>query len=332
MNWFKTLRLYDPDDTDPTDDNDGKESPPPVGGGTAPAAVGMDTVVTLADGSKTTVGELAKAKSERDALQGDVNTIFSGAASKEEKIEATRRRLQGTGKYGQAEIEQYLAQAYSEGVDEDDDDDDEEEDNDNSQGGGDNQMSDERLERLEEAQRRQNVEMLKGKLEGALSFQLDNHPGVGSLLEKAEAIARLKNTDRATGRVDEGKVKESVEKAKGQVRKQMERALLERVKDRRGRQGAFSPEFFQEESGDAAKDVVSLFQTALVDLDMIGKVPDTVSGSEEFTALEGKKPAPAPKFDESDPETWDVQKQVSSFTEDRLMRLAAEASTGESRV
>jgi hypothetical protein len=308
-----------------------------------------NTVITLDDGTTTTIGELLEARRDledqkayskelRDELD-NVGLLFRSDVTPDVRREAVRRTLKTQG-YDDHQINAYI-QATSGGTAEggegegegdgyvDDspggtgsEDEIEEielpglEDEDPSGGTQEDDMNNQLQEQLE-AQRaelhRMRVRELRDNLNRALENTMKKNPEVQKLLEAAKSL-----------RGDEG-----VRQAETTLRGQLERQALERMQSRRSQAGTFEDAWMEEEVGKAVEPVVGTFRSVIGDLDRLGRTTETADGLDAQEILKSK-PVPAPEW-KPGVDFSTLEGQVKDFAADTISRALA-ASPSESAI
>jgi hypothetical protein len=305
-----------------------------------------NTVITLEDGSTTTLGELMSARTELEAQKNytqelreeleNVGLLFRSDVEPGVRREAVRRALKTQG-YEDSQIEAYIqatgAAADDEGyVDDspggtdpegeieglDEVEEIELPDIDDGTSGGDpeDDMSNELQAQLE-AQRaelhRMRVRELRDNLNRALENTMKKNPEVQKLLEAAKSL-----------RGDEG-----VRQAETTLRGQLERQALERMQSRRSQAGTFEDSWMEEEVGKAVEPVVGTFRSVIGDLDRLGRSSETADGLDAQEILKSK-PVPAPEW-KPGVDFSTLEGQVKDFAADTISRALA-ASPSESAI
>lgn len=298
-----------------------------------------NTVITLDDGTTTTIGELLAARSELDAQKqytqelrdelDNVGLLFRGDVEPEVRQQAVRRALKTQG-YEDEQIDAYIRATSGGGAPEDEyvddspgaDEEIEEielpglDDDETSGGTPEDDMSNELQQQLE-AQRaelhRMRVRELRDNLNRALENTMKNNPEVQKLLEAAKSL-----------RGDEG-----VRQAETTLRGQLERQALERMQSRRSQAGTFEDAWMDEEVGKAVEPVVGTFRSVIGDLDRLGRTSETADGLDAQEILK-TKPVPAPEW-KAGTDFSTLESQVKEFAADSIARALA-ASPSESAI
>ncbi len=307
-----------------------------------------NTVITLDDGTTTTIGELLEARRDledqraysnelREELD-NVGLLFRSDVTPDVRQEAVRRALKTQG-YDDHQINAYI-QATSGGPKEEGEGDEYEDDSpgdagseiegldeveeielpgiDDETSGGDpeDDMSNELQAQLE-AQRaelhRMRVRELRDNLNRALENTMKKNPEVQKLLEAAKSL-----------RGDEG-----VRQAETTLRGQLERQALERMQSRRSQAGTFEDSWMEEEVGKAVEPVVGTFRSVIGDLDRLGRTTETADGLDAQEILKSK-PVPAPEW-KPGVDFSTLEGQVKDFAADTISRALA-ASPSESAI
>lgn len=154
---------------------------------------------------------------------------------------------------------------------------------------------------------------MKEMLNRSTATSLDNSKDLGSIL------SALKGREE-----DEAKGIEVSDKAKSQILGEIERETLSRLQSRRAQTGQWNDSWFDEESVKAAETVFDRYRTVIGDPSMLGRAPETVSGTERLLKT---KPVPAPEW-VSGKEVGAMQKEARDFTTDTFLRMAAETTAG----
>jgi hypothetical protein len=299
-----------------------------------------DTIITLDDGSKVTLGSLLQSRKElQETLElntdlvkdlEEVGLLFQANVPQERRENAVRNILDNLG-YDKQQIDEYLGATLQrmQEADEEPDEEPEEEDveveevdlpepeeaPDTSGGEQEDTMSQEQIKYTQalqqelEAQRaelhRMRVRELRENLNSQLDRALKNNPDFQKLLESARST-----------RGDEG-----VKQAESTLRSQLEQRALERMQSRRAAAGTFEDSWMSEEVDKAVEPVMGAFRSVIGDIDKLGRSPETATGLDAQEILR-TKPVPAPEY-KAGATLTDIESDVKSFASDTIKRALA---------
>tara|TARA_R100000458_G_scaffold15269_1_gene12996 strand:+ start:5173 stop:6084 length:912 start_codon:yes stop_codon:yes gene_type:complete len=291
----------DPTPVAPVDNAPTQEAPPTPAPAPSPN-INLDATVQV-DGVEVTVGQLvdvAKQASGIHEYNQHASVLMQQGASDTDK-EAAVRYLMNVEGYQPDQIDEYVTSLKGEQP--------QEEapmttpdplSNENKQ----------RLESLENNQRRMNADFLRQNLNETLDRVMESNPKIRTLLDKGEEMNP--NSDAAERR--------------SSLRSQIERSLMDNVRSRKSRGENFNLSWFSDEATKAADNIYNRISTVIGDPNKIGRAPETASGLDSFFA--NKKPVEAPQFADGD-NMGTMDSKAREYNVDALSRLAEDLSTGD---
>tara|TARA_Y100001963_G_scaffold150565_1_gene231887 strand:- start:7662 stop:8582 length:921 start_codon:yes stop_codon:yes gene_type:complete len=277
----------------------------------APAAPNLNLDATVqVDGTEVTVGQLidvAKQAAGVHEYNQHASKLMQQNASDQDKETAVRYLMSAEG-YQPDQIDEYVASLKNEQV---------QVETPTQETMEQPQMPDplsnenkQRLESLEQNQRRMNADFLRQNLNETIDRVMESNPKIRTLLDKGQEMNPESNVDER----------------RSSLRSQIERTLMDNVRTRKGRGENFNLSWFSDEASKAADNIYNRISTVIGDPNKIGRAPETASGVESFFA--NKKPVEAPEFQPGD-NLGNADSKAREYNVDTLGRLAQDLSTGD---
>ena len=168
----------------------------------------------------------------------------------------------------------------------------------------------EKIQQLEENQRKLTSGDLKKDLNTSVETVFNTNKEINNLLQRFNSLNNSEGKDQRSELMKQEIMKET----------------MENLRKRKLSGGMFDKSWFAEETNRAADSVVAKFRTVIGDPNKIQRSPETES---EFHSFLNSKPVEAPSFEPSDRVMGRGDTKVKTFTTDALSRLAAEMGLGD---
>ena len=272
-------------------------------------------------GQNYTFEQLQQRAEHLENYQRATSAIMNPNTDPSTKEQAARYVLSSSG-YTPDQVEEYVSSYISGNTDGDDDtteDDymntDETPDKDTEDDGNARAVADAILQAQNQADNssQQLVEMrarmIGERLDGTIRLALDQHPDVSVFLK----------------RLSEMNGSEGEQSARQVIGHELRQATMDALKRRKTLAGSFDESWIPEETNKAAQAVLQKYRSVIGDVNLLGRAPETVSGSE--ASFSHKKPVGSPSYKKG-MDIASAEASINDWATDALARAALDLDGG----